>query len=317
DAVWMNYCAGLAFEPHYGASTPESLRRSLAAYHGPKLIALQDEYDRTNRLREQLRAVGATVVLTCVPQQFLDYVYPRDMFPGVRFETVLTGYASDDLLGIDDIRPLADRPIVVGYRGRDLGARYGELARQKAQIGRRVREACLTRGIPCDIAIDEESRIYGSAWFDFIKSCRVMLGSESGCNVFDFDGSITALYRKMRAADPNLSYAQFQPIIAEREKEGDMAQIPPRVFEAAAMRTAMVLFRGRYSGLLSSDIHYIPLETDYSNLETVLDRVHDLSTLEEMTDRAYRDLIDSGTYSYRAFVKRMDDIMENEMRKRP
>lgn len=317
DAVWMNYCAGLAFEPHYGASTPESLRRSLAAYHGPKLIALQDEYDRTNRLREQLRAVGATVVLTCVPQQFLDYVYPRDMFPGVRFETVLTGYASDDLLGIDDIRPLADRPIVVGYRGRDLGARYGELARQKAQIGRRVREACLTRGIPCDIAIDEESRIYGPAWADFLMSCRIMLGSESGSNVFDFDGSIAAKYNEMKALDPSLSYESFQPIIAEREKEIDMAQISPRVFEAAAMRTAMALFRGRYSGLMQPDVHYVPVEPDYSNLDAVLDRIQDVPAMEAMAERTFRDLIASGSYSYRAFVHRIDDIIESEMHARP
>ena len=74
-----------------------------------------------NRLRETAR-VGATVVLTCVPQQHLCYVYPRSMFPGVHFETVLTGYVSDDLLKIEDVRPLAERPIVVGYRGRDLGS---------------------------------------------------------------------------------------------------------------------------------------------------------------------------------------------------
>ncbi len=179
-----------------------------------------------------------------MPQQHLDYVYPRSMFPGVHFETVLTGYVSDDLLKIEDVRPLAERPIVVGYRGRDLGARYGELARQKAEIGLRVREACVARGIPCDIAIDEASRIYGAAWFDFIKSSRIMLGSESGSNVFDFDGSIMALYKEMKAADPHLSYEKFHPFIAEREKEIDMAQISPRVFEAAAMRTAMVLLPG-------------------------------------------------------------------------
>src|SRR4051812_33815085 len=47
DAVWVNYCAGFALENHYPDAIPGSLRVSLAAYGGPKLVALQDEYDRT------------------------------------------------------------------------------------------------------------------------------------------------------------------------------------------------------------------------------------------------------------------------------
>jgi hypothetical protein len=313
DAVWLNYCARLIFP----GLVPDALKESLAAYRGPKLVAVQDEYDDTNKLREELRRIGASVILTCAPQGSLEYVYPRSMFPGVRFETVLTGYVSDDLLDIEGIRPLAERPIVVGYRGRDLSFRYGDLARQKAEIGLRVREACLSRGLPCDIAVDETSRIYGSAWLGFVKSCRVMLGSESGSNVFDFDGSLIELYRKMKAEDPDLQYERFRPFIAEREKKIDMGQISPRMFEASAMRTAMVLMRGRYSGLLEPDEHYIALEPDYSNLGHVLEQIKDLPALEAMVERAYRDLIATDAYSYRAYLQRIDDIFEQAIKECP
>jgi hypothetical protein len=97
-------------------------------------MVLQDEYDDTNRLHHGLRRVGGTVVLTYVPQQSLDYTYPSNMFPDVRFETVLTGDVSDELLLIEGIQPLSERSILVGYRGRELSCRYGELARQKAEI---------------------------------------------------------------------------------------------------------------------------------------------------------------------------------------
>jgi hypothetical protein len=313
DAVWLNYCARLIFP----GLVPNPLKESLAEYRGPKLVAVQDEYDDTNKLREELRRLGPSVVLTCVPQQSLEYVYPRSMFSNVRFETVLTGYVSDELLAVEGIRPLAERPVVIGYRGRDLRFRYGDLARQKAEIGLRVRQACLSRGVPCDIAVDEASRIYGSAWFEFIKSCRVMLGSESGSNVFDFDGSLIAFYQKMKAEDPDLPYERFRPFIAEREKEIDMGQISPRMFEASAMRTAMVLIRGRYSGLLKPDEHYIALEPDYSNLNSVLERIKDVPSLEAMVERAYQALIATDAYSYRAYLQRIDDIFEREMNKRP
>ena len=312
DAVWVNYCARLIFP----GLVPDTLKESLAEFSGPKLVAVQDEYDDTNELREQLRQLSPNVVLTCVPQASLEYVYPRNMFSGVRFETVLTGYVSDELLAIEGIRPLAERAIVVGYRGRDLSFRYGDLARQKAEIGTRVQQACLAFGVHCDIAVDEGSRIYGSAWFDFVKSCRVILGSESGSNVFDFDGSLIRLYRKMKAEKPELSYDCFRPFIADREKEIDMGQISPRMFEASAMRTAMVLIRGRYSGLLEPDRHYIPLEPDYSNLDHVMERIKDLPALEAMADRAYRDLIASEAYSYRAYLQRIDDLVEQAINER-
>ena len=38
-----------------------------------------------------------------------------------------------------------------------------------------VIEICTERGIPHDIAMDEQSRIYGEAWFDFLGSSRSML----------------------------------------------------------------------------------------------------------------------------------------------
>ena len=46
----------------------------------------------------------------------------------------------------------------------------------------------------------KESRIYGSDWFNFIGSCRSMLGTKSGSNVFDFDGSVERAYADMVVA---------------------------------------------------------------------------------------------------------------------
>src|SRR4051812_40053534 len=104
DAIWVNYCARLIVESHYPDAVPEALKESLARYAGPKLVAVQDEYDHTNRLHHELLRIGANVVLTCVPQASIEYVYPRGVFPELRCETVLTGYVSDDLLRISGVR---------------------------------------------------------------------------------------------------------------------------------------------------------------------------------------------------------------------
>jgi hypothetical protein len=313
DVVFNNYCVRHCFDGYVSDSFSEKLK----SYRGLKVMAVQDEYDRTNAVRAAIRDLGFHIVLTCVPQASLDYVYPRKLFRDIEFITVFTGYVSTQLLlRAETPKPLAERSIRVGYRGRDIGGRYGQLGFDKFEIGRRMAIECARQGIPSDIAMDEKSRIYGPAWFDFIENCQVMLGSESGSNVFDFDGSIHERYERMKSAYGGRppSYAEFAPVVAEREKEISMGQISPRIFECAALHTPMVLFRGRYSDAIAADVHYIPLEKDFSNIRTVLERIQDLRALEAMARRAYDDLIGSGRYTYAAVCANLRSRFERRIR---
>ncbi|WP_139163566.1 hypothetical protein [Bosea robiniae] len=308
DVVFHSYCARLCFDGYVS----DSYRERLAAFRGVKVLAVQDEYDRTDTLKAAIKDLGFDIVLTCVPQDSLDYVYPRSEFPGVTFITVFTGYVPETLMAeLPSPKPLAARPIFIGYRGRDIGGRYGRLGFDKFEIGRRMKELCDARGIATDIAMDEASRIYGTAWFDFIGDCRAMLGSESGSNVFDFDGSIEARFKEMAAANGGVSpsYADFLPIVVDRDGEIEMGQISPRVFECAMMRTPMVLFKGRYSDAIVPDQHYISLEKDFSNIDAVLERLNDLPALEAMTQRAFDHLVGSGRFTYQAFYAGVADAI--------
>lgn len=312
DIVFHNYCARLCFEGYVS----ESYRQRLRAFPGIKVLAVQDEYDRTDTLRAAIKDLGFDIVLTCVPQDSLEYVYPKSEFPGVEFITVFTGYVPDDLDGgLPPAKPLAERSIFIGYRGRDIGGRYGRLSFDKFEIGRRMQELCAARGIATDIAMDEASRIYGKGWFDFIGDCRVMLGSESGSNVFDFDGSIEDRFREMAAANGGVppSYADFLPIVAPHEGAIEMGQISPRIFECAIMRTPMVLFKGRYSDAIEPDEHYIALEKDFSNIDSVLQRLGDLQALEAMAERAFFHLVGSGRFSYQTYCTGIAAAIERRL----
>lgn len=310
DVVFHNYCARLCFDGFVSQSYCEAMRH----FRGLKILAVQDEYDRTNVLKAAIKDLGFHVVLTCVSQDSLEYVYPRKEFPDVEFLTVLTGFVPDDLAAMSrPLIPLAERPVVMGYRGRDVPAFYGRLGYEKYEIGRRMREICMARGIPHDIAMDEASRVYGTAWFDFIGSCRSMLGSESGSNVFDFDGSIRNLYNEMAPSHGGkVDYDEFLPFVAQRESEISMGQISARIFECAAFRTPMVLFRGRYSDLIEADVHYLPLDKDFFNVDEVMASLEDIQALQAMTERTYHDLVGSGRFGYRAYAQRLRTIIERK-----
>ena len=313
DAVFQSYCVRLPVDGYVSRDYIDKL----TAFQGVKLLAVQDEYDRTDTLRRAIQGIGYHVVLTCVPPGTLQRIYPRERFPQTEFITVLTGYVPEnpELRG-KSARPLRDRPIVIGYRGRDIGSRYGRLAFDKLEIGRRMRAICAERGVAHDIEWTDDKRLYGEAWYEFIGSCRANLGSESGSNVFDFDGAIEAKYRELTAArggEP-VSYEEFRAHTDPIETRYEMAQISPRVFEAAVMRTPMILFTGGYSGLIEPDEHYIELKKDFSNIDAVLARLDDLDGLERMADRAYDRLVGSGDVSYRAFVNLIDATIARKAR---
>jgi hypothetical protein len=312
DAVFNSYCARLCFPGYVSQSYLDALK----AFRGVRLIAVQDEYDRTDTLRRAIQDIGFHVVFTCVPQQSHEFVYRKEMYPGTEFVTVLTGYVSEALKARrQGWMPLVQRPIAIGYRGRQIRCHYGRLGFDKYEIGRRMREICCARGIRHDIETTEEKRIYGDAWYDFLGQCRSTLGTESGSNVFDFDGSLEVTYRQMMVEyGRELNYDEFRCYTDPRENEVQMGQISPRIFDAAATGTPMILFSGRYSGMISPDEHYIELKKDFSNVNEVLDRIQDTDALKSLGDRAYRHLIGFGKYDYSRFVETVDEVVERKLK---
>jgi hypothetical protein len=287
---------------------------ALKRFDGLKVILLQDEYDGTDTTRGVIRDTGMDLILSCLPQDHLDYAYPPEQLPGVEAIMTLPGFVPDDT-GLERFAlPMRERAKRIAYRARVLPHRYGTLGREKFEIGVQMRRRAEVRGVPVDIEWTEEKRIYGDDWYRFLGSARAMLATESGSNVFDFDGSL----RDEEEAAQALPYeAYFAQKLAERERHPDMSTIPPKVFEAIALRTALVCFEGYYSDVIQPGVHYIALKKDYSNADLVFAQLDDIEALEAMTERAYQDIIASGRYSYRAFAEGFDRTLESRTLRGP
>jgi len=310
DVVFHNYCARLCFDGYVS----QHYQKALMNFRGLKILAVQDDYDRTATLHRAIRRLGFHVLLTCIQSDFWPLVYPKSQFPGLTIVQGLTGYVPERLLDRQfSVNPLADRKTWIAYRGRDIGAKYGRLGFEKYEIGRRMQEICAARNVPHDIAMDDASRIYGDAWFEFLGSSRTMLGSESGSNAFDFDGRLEEAINAFGALHGRPpTYQEFKDVLDPLEAPFDVGTISPRVFECATTMTPMILFRGRYSGALQADVHYIPLKKDFSNAEAILARLDDLEYLQGFADRAYRRLVQSGDYSHRSFARLIGATIEEQ-----
>ena len=108
------------------------------------------------------------------------------------------------------------------------------------------------------------------------------------------------------------TYHELKHVLDPLEAPFKVGQISPRVFECAVMMTPMILFRGSYSNAIEADVHYIPLEKDFSNADSILARLDDLEYLQGFADRAYQRLVGSGRYGYRSLARLLEATIEQQ-----
>ncbi len=290
----------------------KEFKERMRAFSGLKIPLLQDEYLYFLRHRENLASFGIDGIVTAVPPQGWNTVF-ADVFAGLPKLHALTGYIDDSLASrFSSRRPLQDRKWQIGYRGRIMRPIFGKLAHEKYEIGLAMKRLCLERGVAADIEVEENKRIYASAWPEFIRNCQVMLGTESGSNVFDFTGEISRCIEKYQQRHPDADFWEIHAAcIGDEDGIVQTNQISPRIFESICLGTGHILFEGEYSGIIQPWRHYIPLKKDYSNLDEALDALRDLQFVENMIERSYQDVVAGGQYSYQAFVRQVDDFVDS------
>jgi hypothetical protein len=305
DAVVIHYSLIACHNSYVSASA----RAALARFRGLKAIFIQDEYRFVDATIAAMREIGIDVLFTCVPEGEIEKVYSTERLPGVTKVNVLTGYVPEHLLSRPALR-YADRPIDVGYRARKVPAWLGELGREKYEIGRKFREDAREGELVLDISFREEDRLYGDGWIDFVSCCKAMLGAESGASVFDFTGDIQRKVEKHQRRNPDVDFRTLKQLYFD-DVDGQIAlnQISPRCFEAAALRTLLVMYEGEYSGRMQPWRHYIPLKKDHSNHAEVVALLKDPARATEITEAAYREVACNPRNTFRAFVAQFDEAI--------
>lgn len=309
DAICIHYSVRLSLSYHIAPQVATALE----AYCGPKLMFIQDEYDTTSTTLDWIERLGIDTLFTNVPPEGRDKIYPRSRFPQLTLLPTLTGYVPEDPLIESFVTPLEERSVMIGYRGRRLPHHYGALGYEKYRIGVEMKRIAEERGLAADIEVDDSKRIYGRDWYRFMGSVRATLGTESGANVFDFDGSLA----KLAAEHRDMHFQEFaEKYLVPHEGLVKMNQISPKIFEAIRLRTALILFEGNYSDAIKADRHFIPLKKDFSNIDDVLRKLSNLDYVRKLTQRAYDEIVGSGVYSYRAFIAGIDQYLDGRARGR-
>jgi hypothetical protein len=271
-----------------------------------KAMIPQDEYLSTDQLCQFIDRMNVSQVFSTASLADWPAIYPGLATRNVQFSQVLTGYLDDRTLtriaALTARSPL--RPVDIGYRAWDVPAWLGRHGRLKTRIARHVAARCRNTALTTDISTRPEDVLLGDQWYRFLLRCRYTIGVEGGASLLDRDGSLRERSERYLADHPHASFEQIEAAcFAGRDDSLGLFVLSPRHLEACATRTCQILVSGQYNGVLQPGRHYLELKPDFSNLDDVLAQLGDPRLRQELTERAYEEVVASGRFSYRRFVE--------------
>lgn len=282
--------------------------RCLSENPAVKVALPQDEFINTDLLCQFIREMRIDHVFSVAPESQWEKIYAGVDRSRVQLHRVLTGYLDAKTVArISRLRgKMSARPIDIGYRAHGVRHSLGAHGYLKIRLADLVESVAQGLGMRTDISTRYQDTLLGDAWYRFLLRCRYALGVEGGASIHDRDGTIWSKVQDYVAGHPEASFGEVEGACFPG-LDGSFAlfAISPRHLEACATKTAQILVEGHYNGILKPNLHYIPVRRDLSNLEEVLDELGDESRRVDLVERAYSDVVESGSYTYRAFVERV------------
>jgi hypothetical protein len=271
-----------------------------------KIALPQDEFTQTDVLCDFINEFGIDYVFSVAPESEWSKIYPTIDFQKVKFFNVLTGYLDEDT--VSRISMLAKsaqaRSIDIGYRAWGHPPWLGRYGFLKTQIADHIQEEAPLMGLVTDISTRAEDTFLGDDWYRFLLRCKYTLGVESGAGILDRDGTIQKKTDEYLMRHPQASFEEVEAAcFPNLDGSLHLFVISPRHLEACATKTCQVLIEGAYNGILVAGKHYIQLKRDFSNTNQVLNLIKQDNLREEIAERAYREVVESGRYTYKGFVE--------------
>jgi len=272
-----------------------------------KIALAQDEFYNTDLLDRFIRDYEIDHVFSLAAESEWPKIYPMADFKKVAFHRVLPGYLDEKRLEqIDRIsRFTKNRPFVIGYRAISQQNQpwLGRHGFKKVEIADLFEKEARKNNLVTSISTRAEDALLGNKWFKFLLQCRYTIAIEGGASILDHDGSIRRKTEDFLDKNPQASFEEVEKAcFPGKDGELNYMAISPKHLEACATKTCQILVEGDYNGILKPGLHYIELKRDFSNLDEVLHVVKEDRLRSQITQNAFRDIVESGKYNYRTFV---------------
>lgn len=271
-----------------------------------RVLLTQDEYTFSSRIDELAIRAKVDSIWTVVPEN-LDKLFPKSFIDGVRFERCLTGYVDDEVVAKSRqfSKSYSARTTDLGQRVSELSLIFGVLGKRKSEIAIVLAAEFKSRGFRVDVSTDSTDVLLGDEWLGFLGDTRFTVSRKGGSSIADRSGFMFESLERVQVLAPSLPEAVKKKFTSKRDVLfGSWAAESPRLFEAASMGVCQILEEDIYlNGDMKPWVHYVPLASDFSNLDEIFEFISRDERVIRVVDAARKLLVESGKYSYRSFVQ--------------
>jgi hypothetical protein len=148
--------------------------------------------------------------------------------------------------------------------------------------------------------------ISGANWFRLISNSKSILGSNSGSDLIIRNSVLADLFKKKYA---ELSVKEREQSINElyfdgiEKAQNPLTAISPRNIDAASVGTVQILVGGSYSNILKPGIDYLETDFNFSNVEYLLESLHNFKFLGDLTENAWNTISNSSDLKFDKIFK--------------
>jgi hypothetical protein len=257
--------------------------------HGKMVVFLGNEYDLMDEKFAFLKKTGTEYICTQLPIETSRWLYGEC----TRAEVLAMPHALNP--DIYCAKKKTERTVDLGFRGDAFPLFVGDTERTDFING--CRDRASVKGLRCDIQF---CRVAGQEWASFLRSCRGVVGGESGTYYMDRRGAILGEAKKYLYKHPEATLEDLRDRFFMNPPEHRSGKcVSSRHFEAIGTKTCQVLLEGEYNGILQPGEHYIAVRSDMSNFNEAIQAFLDETYRRQIVERAYEHAMEAHTYAHR------------------
>lgn len=264
----------------------------LSRCRAPKIFFLANEYKLMPEKIDLARKLGASLVISQTNDKRVHDLYRSAL------RNCHIGFLPNSGVDPKIFFPLGERryrPIDVGYRAADVPWYFGH--RDRHNLCTYFSRATAERRLSSDISLEADARLPLLEWAAFLNRCKCQLGSEAGHDYFELTDETRLKVNTYLRENPDVGFDEIHTLFfANYPDPVPMRIISSRIIEAAACKATQILIEGSYDGYLEPDVHYIPLKSDFSNVDECLDKLLDEQFADQLANRAYEAVMHQLTF---------------------
>lgn len=275
-----------------------SVIQILSNIKGPRFLFMGNEYrDLAAKVRLGNEG-GCAYLLSQLPQDVAEKLY-GPFFAG---KVLSIPHALNDLIYQPSI-PMAERRIDIGYRGEKYPLYLGH--DERGQLFQFLSEKAEQHSIRTDIQFGRgnKKRLPRKEWAQFLNNCKCTIATETGAEFLSMSDKLRYSVNAFLEKHPDANLETIKTTIIEPLLKKDNfvsgRAISSRHFDAIGAGTCIISYPGRFNDILKPEEHYIALPYDPNAAETVLVKIFDKNSLQELSKRVRNYVLENHCLRHR------------------